>query len=174
MRMHPDAALTAAQVLTDMNTPITAGPPVPDLTVTKTHAGGFMQGQAGATYGVTANNAGTGPTSGLVTVVDTLPTGLTATALSGTGWSCTLGTLTCTRSDALAAATSYPAITVTVAVASNAPATVTNQATVSGGGETNTANDVASDPTAIAATTLAVTVTKTHAGVLPGRHTPLR
>ena len=84
-----------------------------------------------------------------MTVVDTLPSGLTATALAGTGWSCTLGTLTCTRSDALAAGASYPAVTVTVNVASTAPASVTNQATVSGGGETNTANNSASDPTAI-------------------------
>ena len=37
----------------------------------------------------------------------------------------------------------------TVNVASNAPASVTNTATVSGGGETNTANDTASDPTTI-------------------------
>jgi regulation of enolase protein 1 (concanavalin A-like superfamily) len=36
-----------------------------------------------------------------------------------------------------------------VNVASSAPASVTNTATVSGGGETNTANDTASDPTTI-------------------------
>ena len=134
-----------------------------DLTVTKTHAGRLTQGQTGATYTVTVRNSGHGPTSGLVTVVDTLPSGLTATALSGTGWSCTVGTLTCTRSDALARGASYPAVTVTVNVASTAPASVTNQVTVSGGGETNTANDSASDATAI--TPVAdLTVTKTHAG----------
>ena len=99
-----------------------------------------------------------------MTVVDTLPTGLTATALAGTGWSCTLGTLTCTRSDVLAGGASYPAVTVTVTVASTAPASVTNQATVSGGGETNTANDTASDPTAITPGCPDLTVTKTHAG----------
>ena len=98
-----------------------------------------------------------------MTLVDTLPGGLTATAITGTGWSCTLATRTCTRSDALAAGTSYPPVTMTVTVASNAAATVTNQATVSGGGQTNTTNDTASDPTTI--TQLPeMTVTKTHVG----------
>ena len=98
------------------------------------------------------------PTSGTVTVTDTLPAGLTATAISGTGWSCTLGTLTCTRTDALAASASYSGVTLTVNVASNA-VSVTNTATVSGGGELNTANDTASDPTTITspvATTVAL------------------
>jgi hypothetical protein len=84
-----------------------------------------------------------------VTVVDTLPAGLTATAISGTGWTCTLATLTCTRSDVLAPGASYPAITLTVSVASSASSTLTNSATVSGGGETNTANDTASDSTSV-------------------------
>src|SRR5206468_11694263 len=86
---------------------------------------------------------------GLVTVSDALPSGLTATALSGAGWSCTLGTLTCTSSDALPAGASYPAITLTVNVARTAPATVTNMAAVSAGGERNTANNTAMDVTAI-------------------------
>ena len=62
----------------------------PNLGITKTHAGNFTQGQTGATYSLAVSNAGTGPTSGTVTVTDTLPTGLTATAIAGTGWSCTL------------------------------------------------------------------------------------
>src|SRR5204863_443193 len=101
-----------------------------DLTVTKTHAGNLSHGQIGATYTITAHNAGTGATSGVVTVVDNLPAGLTATSIAGTGWTCVLATLTCTRSDILAAGGSYPAITLTVHVAGNAPATVTNTATI--------------------------------------------
>jgi hypothetical protein len=69
-----------------------------------------------------------------VTATDTLPTGLTATAIGGTGWICTLATLTCMRSDVLNAGAGYQAITVTVNVAGNAAASVTNQASVSGGG----------------------------------------
>jgi CSLREA domain-containing protein/uncharacterized repeat protein (TIGR01451 family) len=121
--------------------------PRPDLTITKTHAGNFTPGQVGAAYTITVSNVGGGATVGTVTVVDTLPAGLTATNIAGTGWACVLNTLTCTRADVLNAGASYPAITLTVNVAANVGGTVTNTATVSGGGELNTANDTASDPT---------------------------
>ena len=84
-----------------------------------------------------------------MTAIDTLPTGMTATAVSGTGWNCTLGTLTCTRSDALSASSSYPALTLTVTVSGSAAASLTNSVSVSGGGESNTSNDSASDVTTI-------------------------
>lgn len=136
---------------------------LPDLTITKSHVGNFTQGQVGATYSITATNSGLAATSGTVTVVDTLPTGLTATAISGSGWSCVLGTLTCTRSDALAAGSSYPLITVTVTVANNAVSSVTNSVTISGGGQTNTANDTATDPTTVVQLP-DLTVNKSHVG----------
>src|SRR6185503_2874387 len=140
-------------------------PAMPDLTLTKAHAGQFTQGQNGASYTLTATNVGNGTTSGGVTVRDTLPGGLTATAMSGTGWTCTLATLTCTRSDALAAGASYPPITLTVNVSSTAPSGVTNTASVSGGGETNTGNDTANDVTTITATGPSSTITlRQHAG----------
>ena len=138
----------------------------PDLAITKSHTGNFSVGQTGATYTITVSNAGHGPTTAAVTVVDTLPSGLTATAISGTGWTCTLGTLTCTRSDALAATNSYPAITLTVNVAANAPSLVTNTATVSGGGEVNVANNTANDPTTILIPDLSIF--KGHAGPIFG------
>jgi len=119
-----------------------------DMVVTKSHAGNFTQGQTGS-YSIVASNNGQGPTIGTVTVVDTLPVGLTASSISGTGWICTLGTLTCTRTDALARGGSYPAITLVVNVAVDAPTFLVNNVTVSGGGETNTANDTASDPTTV-------------------------
>ena len=123
---------------------------LPDLTIAKSHAGNFTQGQVGATYTLTATNSGAAATNGsTVTVTDTLPAGLTATAISGTGWVCVLGTLTCTRSDVLAAGASYSPITVTVNVANNAAASVTNTASVSGGGQNNTSNDSASDNTTV-------------------------
>jgi uncharacterized repeat protein (TIGR01451 family)/fimbrial isopeptide formation D2 family protein len=136
---------------------------VSDLTITKSHTGNFTQGQTGATYTLTAKNSGTFATSGTVSVVDTLPTGLTATAISGTGWTCTLSTLTCTRSDVLAAGSSYPAITLTVNVAANASASITNNATVSGGGEVTTTNNSATDPTTVNGVS-DLTITKTHTG----------
>lgn len=67
-------------------------PPVPDLTVSKSHAGTFRQGDAADTYTIAVNNVGSGPTTAPVTVTDTLPAGLTPTpADSGTvnGWTLT-------------------------------------------------------------------------------------
>jgi CSLREA domain-containing protein len=122
-----------------------------DLTITGVHSGNFFQGQIGATYHITVSNVGANATVGAVTVTDTLPAGLTATAISGAGWTCNIGVLSCTRNDALLPAASYPAVTVTVNVAANAPASVTNMASVSGGGELNVANDTASDVTTITA-----------------------
>ena len=125
-------------------------PVAPDLAIAKTHSGHATQGQTGFVYTITVQNVGNASTSGLVTVSDTLPTGLTATGVTGSGWSCSGGaTPTCTRSDALAASASYPPITLTVNVAANAPANITNTATVSGGGDTNAANNTASDPTLV-------------------------
>jgi hypothetical protein len=120
-----------------------------DFAITLTHAGSFTQGDTADTITITLTNVGTLASTGSVTVVDTLPTGLTATAIIGAGWVTDLGTLTCTRSDSLAGGAGYPPITVTVMVATNAPATVTNTATVSGGGDTNAVNNAASDPTTI-------------------------
>jgi uncharacterized repeat protein (TIGR01451 family) len=125
--------------------------PVPDLVVAKSHSGNLIRGQQGAQYSIAVSNVGGSATAGTVSVTDTLPAGMTATAVSGTGWICTLATLTCTRSDALASQASYPAITVTVNVAAAAAASLTNTASVSGGGESNLANDTASDVTTIVA-----------------------
>jgi uncharacterized protein (TIGR03437 family) len=121
-----------------------------DLTVTSTHTGNFLRGQTGATYTITVNNiqAG-GPSIGTVTAIDTLPAGMTATSIAGTGWTCGLATLTCTRSDTLDGSASYPAITITLNVGAGAATNSVNTVTVSGGGETNTANDSASDPTMV-------------------------
>lgn len=124
----------------------------PDLVLTKTHAGSFTAGDADRTYELTVRNAGNAPSSGPVELADQIPGGLTATAIAGAGWSCDLATLSCGRSDPLAANASYPPVSVAVAVAADAPLELTNRATVSGGGEVTGAgdNNSASDPTAIA------------------------
>jgi len=112
----------------------------PQLNISLSHAGNFTQGQVGASYTIGISNNGSGPTSGTVTVSDTVPTGLTITGMSGTGWSCSSS---CQRSDGLAAGGSYPAITVTVNVDSSAASSLTNSASVSGGGSaSSSANDV--------------------------------
>ncbi len=96
-----------------------------------------------------------GSTSGTVTMTDTLPTGLTPvtpTSASGSGWNCPTPsgqTITCTTSTVLAPGSSYPTITLNANVVASTPTSVTNTATVSGGGEVNTANNTASDVTNI-------------------------
>lgn len=133
---------------------VTYTTPPADLTIAKSHTDTFTQGDAARTYKIKVGNSGAGPTSGTVTVTDTLPTGLEPTAAdNGTinGWSVSFvgQVITATRSDVLAAGASYPDLTITVMVAADSPLNVTNTATVAGGGETNTANDSSSDPTTV-------------------------
>src|ERR1019366_8977789 len=107
----------------------------PALSVTKAHSGVFAQGQSNAAYTVTVSNAGgAASTSGTVTVTETVPAGMTLVSMAGSGWSCASGGTTCTTTNLLAGGAGYPAITVTVNVASNAPSLLTNHVSVSGGG----------------------------------------
>ncbi|MEO8591922.1 MAG: Ig-like domain repeat protein [Candidatus Solibacter sp.] len=108
---------------------------LPNLRLTKQHTGAFTQGQLGAVYQLTVANDSPWSTDGsAVTVTDTMPSGMAATAISGAGWTCTLGTLSCTRSGVLAGGASYPAITVTVNIAVNAGSPLVNHSSVNGGG----------------------------------------
>ena len=142
----------------------TALPLLADLSITKSHAGSFVQGQIGATYTLTPRNLGPGPTTGaVVTVTDTLPASLTATAISGSGWTCTLVPLSCTTTAIVPAATNFNVITVNVNVAANAPSNVINTAVVAGGGELNAANNAFDDLTIIIQLP-DLTMTKTHVG----------
>src|SRR5207247_7209974 len=143
--------------------PPAAGPPAAGgpLAVTSAHAGSFAQGDAADRYTLTVGNTSSKPTQGTVTVVDTLPTGITGTRLTGDGWTCSLQPatlpgpsntfeqlLTCSRSDPLAAGAAYPPITLSVAVANDARPTLTNTVTASGGGATP-ASATATDPTTV-------------------------
>ena len=114
----------------------------PDMTIGMTSTGSFAPGGTGS-FTMTVQNVGDAPGSGSVSVTDSLPAGLTASALTGTGWTCTLATATCTRSDLLSNGSSYPVITLTVNVAATGSGSLTNIATVFGGGESLTANDTA-------------------------------
>jgi len=140
----------------------------PALTVTSAHPGGFRQGDSADSYKlVVSNGAAAGPATGTVTVADTLPPGLTPVEMTGDGWTCSLAPVTlpptssgrnappntyepqptCQRSDPLAPGSAYPPITLRVAVASNTQPSVTNTASVSGGGATAVATGT--DATAI-------------------------
>lgn len=116
---------------------------VPDLTIAGSGLSGLIRGSTWS-YNLTVSNAGILSTSGLVTVDDPLPYGLSVTNVSGTGWSCSQSgqDVTCTRSDALNGfSASYPAISLSGSVIQSAPNSVTNTATTSGGGETYLGND---------------------------------
>jgi hypothetical protein len=137
-----------------------------DLNAASSHSGSFAQGDSADSYTLTVSNVDGpnapttgGPALGLVFVADSLPWGLTATGMSGTGWTCRVDAVTCYRTDTLAAGSSYPPITLTVEVAANAPATVTNSVTVSGGGMTSgpdsstaSGGQTGTDPTTITQT----------------------
>ncbi|TMD19250.1 MAG: DUF11 domain-containing protein, partial [Chloroflexi bacterium] len=58
-----------------------------DLTIAKAHVGSFVRGSTGS-YSLTVSNIGSAATSGLVSVTDTLPAGLTPSLAAGTGWAC--------------------------------------------------------------------------------------
>ena len=115
--------------------------------MTKSHTGNFTQGQTGAAYILTVSNTGGSPSTGPVTLIDTVPAGLTPTAATGAGWSCTVGPeCHCMRSDALNPGPASP-VTITVDVATNAPAMVTNTAQLAGGGDVDSGGNTVTDPT---------------------------
>jgi uncharacterized protein (TIGR03437 family) len=109
-------------------------PTAPLVSIAITNSSNFAQGQTGATYTLTVSNAASaGPTSGTVVVTNTLPSsGVTMVSMSGSYWSCQQNT--CQRNDLLGPGASYPPVTVVVNIASNAPAQVTDTASVTGPG----------------------------------------
>jgi len=128
------------------NANVSAGLPLlPHLSIVATHQDDFSQGQSGAEYEVSVSNAkGAAPSVGATTVTGSAPKGFALSSIAGPGWTC--GSHSCSRSDQLAAGASFPPITETFNVAWNAPETVTNIVSVSGGGS-KPAN--ASDPTTV-------------------------
>jgi uncharacterized repeat protein (TIGR01451 family) len=127
---------TAILKIAGKSLPVTQAPGqtslLPTLAISKSHSGVFTQGDTGDHYTIIVSNTGQGPTVGNVTVTDQLPDGLTLNAMSGAGWTC--AQTSCTNGTILPPGQSYPPVTVTVNVANNAPALVSNTATVSGGG----------------------------------------
>ncbi len=123
----------------------------PDLTVAKSHAGNFTVGQSG-TYTIKVTNNGTGPTTGTITVTDTLNANLTfVPAGSGGGvWVCTVTgqVVTCTSAGPIAAAanSSFPLV---VMVAPGAYPSVPNTASVA---DPNDGNPTGADKTSAADT----------------------
>ena len=144
----------------------------PDLTLSKTHGNSiFESGHSAAYFIVVSNAVGAGATSGAIIVSDPLPTGLTLAGFSGQGWTCNGTTnVTCTHAGPLAAGPSQlPTLTLNVNVGPNAPATITNIATVSTPGETVTDNNSGSDEAnVITPPNLSLTLTDNGASFITG------
>lgn len=136
----------------------------PDLAITKSHSGNFTVGVNGV-YMLTIKNVGSAATTGAITVTDLLPAGLRFVSATGVGWSWTIPgyfpdsvqRVTFTNAGPLAANATRN-LTVTVSVTSPATSGVINMASVATAGDPNSANNVASDPTAV---TCAFTVAPT-------------
>ncbi len=120
----------------------------PVLSIEKFHSGDFAQGEQGE-YQFQVTNQGSDPTTGTVTLTDVLPAGLTVVGTSGhVSWDCTVTTtsISCSNDTVVGPIESYPALSLIVQVADDAPCTITNSATISGGGSLI---DSDSDPTTI-------------------------
>jgi len=141
-----DLVLLMAQVVS-----ATSDPAV-DLGVTMSHSGNFVAGGTGQ-YTITVSNAANMEREeNIVTVSDTLPTGFSFNAGSGTGWSCSAvaQVVTCTHAPILNSGASLPALTLTVNVLETAAASVDHTVTVdSPSYDFNTANDSATDTTTV-------------------------
>nr|WP_242030651.1 MULTISPECIES: isopeptide-forming domain-containing fimbrial protein [unclassified Coleofasciculus] len=131
----------------------------PDLIIQKTHTGNFIVGKQGV-YTLSVSNLPTsGPTTGSVTVQDTLPNGLSFVSATGTNWNCSASgqIVTCTYAGSVVAAgENLPAIALRVNVDSAATGNITNSATVTTPGDDpndpnnpNKANNTANDPTTV-------------------------
>ena len=114
----------------------------PDLVASKATNSTYRQGGTGE-FTVSISNLGGTSTAGAVTLTEQPPVGMTVTSMSGTGWNYDADTLSCSRSDVLAAGEAYPPIAVSVSLATYAATTLTNAATVSGGGDVNAGNNTA-------------------------------
>jgi hypothetical protein len=127
----------------------------PDVTIAKSHTGDFSVGSNG-TYTIKVTNNGTSPTTGNITVTDTLATGLSFASNTGANWACSAAgqVVTCTYTgSALAATGGSSTLTLTVSVGPNAVSsssasgfTVSNTATVSDPNDSNSADKSGTDP----------------------------
>ncbi len=145
-------AATTGVASTVATAPATTQVLVPDLTVGKTHSPALQPGLP-STYTITVGNVGEGPTSGAVTVTDTIEAGLSLNGTpTGIGWTCTTAgaTVTCTRPDPLAAGGDYPAISIPVLVGTSVPpGQLSNTATLTAPSDGNPDNNSFTDSGAV-------------------------
>lgn len=141
---------------------------VTDLSINKGHVGTFVAGESAA-YTILVSNGGPSNTpTNDVTVSDTLPSGMTYTGFTGTGWSCNdvNRLVTCDYAPALAASGTTPTLTINVDIDPSKQGEVINTATVESIlDDSSPPNDSDSDTTTITAEA-DLTATKTPQGSL--------
>lgn len=146
---------------------------VDDLQITNSTSSTFQRGNT-VTYTLAVKNNGPNSETGTITVVDTLPSGLTGGTGAGTGWTCSTSgqTITCTNPNTggLASGVSANAITITATVATSATGTLVNSATVSGVVFDNvSSNNTATASNAVLTVDLALTKTR-NSTLVPGQN----
>jgi hypothetical protein len=153
---------------------VTVAPLPPDLSLAVTNNGPFKAGGTGTYTLTTSNAANAGPTADTVTDTFTVPAGLTVRSAAGTGWQCSISgqIVTCTRpgsgADALDPGSSYPPVTITVAIPATASGQVSATAVTSTPGDTGTQPESAQSTASITPLAPAITVAVTAQPVVAG------
>jgi len=116
-----------------------------DLALTRAHSTGWTRGTAG-TYGLTVTNQGTAATVGPVTLTENLPQGSTFVSSTGEGWNCGVSrrTLTCENENRFDAGDASD-LGITLDIGVTAGPSVEASSRISTMGDSNSANDVATD-----------------------------
>jgi LPXTG-site transpeptidase (sortase) family protein len=116
----------------------------PNLGLAKSNGTSSVTAGGTTIYTLTVSNTGNSASSGTITIVDVLPSGMSITdgvvSLSGTNaanWSCNASSnvITCTSSSAIAATNGTSIFSFIATVSSNASGTLINKAQVGGGGD---------------------------------------
>lgn len=114
-----------------------------DLTLAMVRNGPLTPGGT-ASYTLTITNAGSQTEPGPLTIIDTLPAGLSYSSVSGSGWLCSAAgqVVTCQKTGTLTAGASATPLVITVNVSGGTTGIKTNTATASGTGVTATRSTI--------------------------------
>jgi hypothetical protein len=137
------------------DTPNLSVAPGPDLQVAVSNSPNPLLAGTTGSLSLTVANVGQGAHSGLVTASLAFPAGWTELTLTAPGWSCSPNppvagsNLVCTRTDSLLGGSAFPPITVTGTVPKNTSSPLTVNASVTGNGDVNAANNSTSASIAV-------------------------
>ncbi|MCW2758750.1 MAG: hypothetical protein JWO46_2496 [Nocardioidaceae bacterium] len=131
----------------DSDTDTNAAAVESDLRTVKTHPAGNVVAGQDVTYTITVTNGGPSNNAGPIVVTDTLPVGMTCASVAGAA--CSGRSITYTRPGGLVNNASFDVVVVAHVDPAAGPATLTNQAVVSGPDDPNPINDGAQDPTTV-------------------------